>query len=88
MALGASPGRVIAMVVWQGVRLASTGIGHRAGRCLVCGAGRRELALRRPGLDPLTFIAAPIVLAGTALLACYIPARRAARISPLAALGR
>jgi len=40
------------------------------------------------GIDPLTFTAAPIVLGIAAILASYIPARRAARISPLAALGR
>jgi ABC-type lipoprotein release transport system permease subunit len=39
-------------------------------------------------LDPLTFSIAPLVLALAALLASYIPARRAARISPLAAIGR
>ena len=40
------------------------------------------------GLDPLTFIAAPVVLAASALLASYIPARRASRISPVDALRR
>jgi ABC-type antimicrobial peptide transport system permease subunit len=40
------------------------------------------------GLDPVTFAVAPIVLGLAALLASYIPARRAARLSPLAALGR
>ena len=40
------------------------------------------------GLDPLTFAVAPLVLGLAALLASYIPARRAARISPLAALNR
>jgi putative ABC transport system permease protein len=40
------------------------------------------------GLDPLTFASAPLVLGLAALLASYIPARRAARISPLVALGR
>ena len=88
MALGASPGRVIAMVVWQGVRLASIGIGIGLVAASFAALAAESLLFDVRGLDPLTFIAAPIVLAAAALLACYIPARRAARISPLAALGR
>jgi putative ABC transport system permease protein len=40
------------------------------------------------GLDPITFVVAPVVLAAAAMLASYIPARRAARISPISALSR
>jgi len=40
------------------------------------------------GLDPLTFSIAPAVIVVAALLATYIPARRASRITPLSALGR
>jgi putative ABC transport system permease protein len=37
-------------------------------------------------IDPLTFIGVPLVLGGTALFAAYLPARRASRINPVAAL--
>jgi putative ABC transport system permease protein len=88
MALGASPGRVITMVVSQGVRLASIGIVVGLVAASFAALAAESLLFDVRGLDPLTFIAAPIVLAAAALLACYIPARRAARISPLTALGR
>jgi putative ABC transport system permease protein len=87
MAVGASPGQVVRMVVLQGAQLAVMGVvlGLIAA---VLGAGALQSLLfdvRR--LDPLTFSIAPLVLSLASLLASYIPARRAARISPLAALG-
>ena len=88
MAVGASPNRVVAMVVWQGARLAVMGVilGMIAA---ALGAGAMQtLLFDVKGIDPLTFVAAPIFLGVAAILASYIPARRAARISPLAALGR
>ena len=48
----------------------------------------RSLLFDVKRLDPLTFAIAPVVLAVAALLASYIPARRAARISPIVAFGR
>jgi len=88
IAVGASPNQVIAMVVWQGARLAVMGVvlGLIAA---ALGAGAMQTWLFDiKGLDPVTFVVAPLVLGLAALLASYIPARRAARISPLAAMGR
>ena len=88
MAIGAAPRQVIAMVIREGVRLALTGIGFGlAAAALAAGTMRRLLFDVNP-LDPVTFIAAPIALGAAALLASYIPARRAAHVSPLTALGR
>jgi ABC-type antimicrobial peptide transport system permease subunit len=88
IAVGASPSRVIGMVVWEGAKLALIGMAvGLVGAALASGAVQSLLYEVR-GLDPLTFAIAPIVLGLAALVASYIPARRAARISPMAALGR
>ncbi len=89
MAMGASPSRVIGMVVWQGARLALAGIAlGLVGAVLAAWAVQSLLFVGARGVDPLPFIAASAVLAVAALLASYIPARRAARIPPIIALGR
>jgi ABC-type antimicrobial peptide transport system permease subunit len=86
MAMGASPGQVIGMVVWQGAQLALLGmIVGLVGAVFVSGA-MQTLLFEVRGLDPVTFAIAPVVLGAAALLASYVPARRAARISPVAAL--
>jgi putative ABC transport system permease protein len=88
MAVGASPGDVVALVVWEGARIASIGIaiGLVASAIAAVPAGRLLFQVRP--IDPLTFAVAPAVLAIAALAASYLPARRAARTSPLSALGR
>jgi putative ABC transport system permease protein len=88
MAVGASPNRVIAMVVWQGAQLALVGLGLGLVAAVFAARAVESLLFDVTGLDPLTFSIAPIVLVVAALLATYIPASKAARISPLAALGR
>jgi putative ABC transport system permease protein len=88
MAVGASPNRVVAMVVWQGARLAVMGVVLGMIAAALAAGAMQTLLFDVKGIDPLTFAAAPVFLAVAAILASYIPARRAARISPLAALGR
>ncbi len=88
MAVGASPNRVVAMVVWQGARLAVLGVVLGMIAAALAAGAMQTLLFDIKGIDPLTFAAAPVFLAVAAVLASYIPARRAARISPLAALGR
>jgi macrolide transport system ATP-binding/permease protein len=89
LALGASPGSLLGMIVGQGMKL--TGIGLAIGLVLALGAFGSIGAMRSllPGispLDPMTFIGVPVVLALIALVAAWIPARRAGRIDPLVAL--
>jgi predicted permease len=86
MALGASAPAVMRMVVGRGLALtlAATLIGIAGAAAL-----SRTLATLLFGvapLDPVTFVAAAAVLGGVALLASYLPARRAARVDPVVAL--
>ena len=88
IAIGASPGQVVAMVVWQGAQLALYGVALGLIAAALAAGAMQSLLFEIKGLDPLTFVAASLVLSLAALLASYIPARRAARISPVVAMGR
>jgi len=86
VALGASRGHVFRLVVGDGLRLAGLGILFGAGGALVL---TRLLAGLLYGIgpsDPGTFITAATLLGLVALLACYLPARRATRVDPVVAL--
>ncbi|HEX6164212.1 MAG TPA: ABC transporter permease [Vicinamibacterales bacterium] len=89
LALGASPGSLLNMIVGQGMKL--TTIGLVIGLALSLAAFGSIGAVRTllPGispLDPITFVAVPIVLGLIALLASWIPGRRAGKVDPLVAL--
>jgi putative ABC transport system permease protein len=86
VALGASRSHVFRLVVGDGLRLAGLGIAFGAGGALVL---TRLLAGLLYGIgpsDPGTFIAAATLLGLVALLACYLPARRATRVDPVVEL--
>lgn len=86
MALGARSGDVLKSVLRQGIKL--TLIGLAIGLTGAFAATRiiRNFLYEVGPTDPLTFICVSLLLAGVALLASYIPARRAARIDPMEAL--
>lgn len=86
IAMGAGQAAVLRLVLLQGMRVVAIGVavGIAAAFALA-----RMLAHQLYGVgasDPISFIAAPLVLMGVAALACYWPARRASRVDPLAAL--
>jgi predicted permease len=86
MALGAQPGTLRRMVLVQGMRLALIGVA--IGIAAAFGLTRllASLLFGVQPRDPFIFIAVPVLLTAVALLACYLPARRATRINPLEAL--
>jgi len=86
LALGAQPRQILGMILRQGFVI--VGIGVVLG-VLAAGALARvvgNLLYGVPPLDPLTYISAAVVLGAIALVACYVPARRAMRVEPMVAL--
>jgi predicted permease len=86
MAMGAQSSDVLALVVGQGLKLAASGIaiGLAAAFALT-----RVLSNYLYGISPrdlLTFVAVSALLAGTAVAACYLPARRATKVDPMVSL--
>jgi putative ABC transport system permease protein len=86
LAVGAGAGDVLALVLRQGMALAAAGLG--LGLVLALPLSRLLTALLHgvKPIDPLTFLAVPILLGLVAFLASYLPARRATQVDPLVAL--
>lgn len=88
MALGARGGEVLRLIVGQGLRL--TVIALVLGLAAASGA-TRFIASQLFGItpaDPVTYASVPLLLGAVAVIACYLPARRASRLDPLMALRR
>jgi len=86
MALGARPGAVQWMFLREGSVM--LGVGLVIGLLLAIGTGKvvSGLLYQVGALDPIAFTIAPVLLAVSALLATWLPARRAARVDPMVAL--
>jgi putative ABC transport system permease protein len=86
VALGAQRGDVLHMIFSQALRLFLLGGTLGLGAALALSRAFAHLLYGVSAYDPASFLAVMILLAGVALLACYVPARRATRVDPLVAL--
>jgi ABC-type antimicrobial peptide transport system permease subunit len=86
LALGAQRGNIMRHVLRQGLSLAIAGAAVGLVGALIVSRFMAGLLYGVRPTDPLTFAGVAILLIGVALLACYIPARRAMRVDPMVAL--
>ncbi|HMC60549.1 MAG TPA: FtsX-like permease family protein, partial [Candidatus Solibacter sp.] len=86
VALGAEPGRILALVLGSGMRTVLAGAAVGMGGALALAGLLKSLLFGVKVHDAATFAAVPVVLIAVALLAAYLPARRAARLAPVDAL--
>ena len=86
MALGARPGDVLGMVLREGAALAAVGVGLGLPLAALLGFALSSMLYDVKPLDPIVFTTAPAFLAAAALVATWLPARRATRVTPLTAL--
>jgi putative ABC transport system permease protein len=86
VALGADPGRILALVLGSGMRVVLGGALVGTGGALALTGLLKSLLFGVKAHDPATFVTVPVVLIAVAMLAAYLPARRASRLAPVAAL--
>lgn len=83
---GAQPRDLVKLVIRQGMMLTLVGSVIGVGAAFALTRVLQRLLFGVSATDPVTFIAIPMLLAGVALFACWLPARRATRLSPMVAL--
>lgn len=86
VALGAAPGGILRMILGQGLRTIFIGVAIGITASLALTRTVQSLLFGVTATDPLTFGGVTLLLVGAALLACYIPARRATKVDPMVAL--
>jgi putative ABC transport system permease protein len=86
LAMGARRGDIFKLVVGRGLLLALTGVAIGLGGALALTRVMSGLLFGVSATDPMTFIMISLLLTGVALVACFVPARRATRVDPMIAL--
>jgi predicted permease len=86
VALGASPSDVLRMILGEGMRIVLMGVGIGIAAALGLTRLIAKMIYGVSASDPVTFLGVAALLSGVALVACYIPARRAMRVDPIIAL--
>ncbi len=86
MALGASAGKILQLVIRQGILTTLIGVAIGIAGALALSRTLQSLLFGVSANDPLTLVVVPLLLIIVALLACYIPARRAAKVDPIESL--
>jgi len=86
MAIGARPTEIVLMILRQGMGLSLAGVVVGLIGAFALTQSVRGLLFEVTPTDPVTFVGVALVLSAAACAACYIPARRAARVDPLRAL--
>ena len=86
MALGASSGNVVSLIVKEGLMLSSIGLALGLGLSILAGIGVSKILFQGSAYDPLAMGAALAVLIGSTVFASWLPARRATHIAPTMAL--
>ena len=86
MAVGATPGQILLLMLRGGMAWAAMGIVIGLIGALALSQALASVLFEVQAQDPITFALVGVVLAGVALIACFVPARHASRIDPLAAL--
>jgi predicted permease len=86
MAIGARPREVVWLVLQQGLRDLAWAVGLGLAGALVAGLFLADLLYGTGAVDPLALAAAVLLLGAATLLACWLPARRAAKVNPMVAL--
>ncbi len=86
IALGATPSDLVVQMMWQSLRIVLVGTAVGWACAFAAGCILRDLLVGVSSYDPLLFVGIPALLFAIATLACWLPARRAAKVDPLVAL--